>query len=121
MPWEYKVSTGVLSKDNVQQPYKGYSGKGVGKDRPAMEASSNIGPIPAGNYTIGASYKHPTKGPEVMKLAPVGHNAHGRTNFLIHGDSKAHPGKASEGCIVLGQSARKAIANSHDTQLVVLP
>ena len=56
MPWEDRVSTGILSRDDVQQAQKGYSGKGAGKDRPAMEASVNIGPIPAGSYAMARRF-----------------------------------------------------------------
>ena len=55
-----------------------------------------------------------------MALMPIGHNAHGRTHFLIHGDSIAHPGDASEGCIALSHAARQAIAISGDTELEVV-
>jgi hypothetical protein len=55
-----------------------------------------------------------------MRLTPQGHNAHGRTGFLIHGDSRRNPGNASEGCIILNRSAREAIANSGDATLEVV-
>jgi hypothetical protein len=43
-------------------------------------------------------------------LTPDGHEAHGRTEFLIHGDSVDAPGTASEGCIILSPAIRKKIA-----------
>jgi hypothetical protein len=45
-------------------------------------------------------------------LRPVGHNAHGRTDFEIHGDSVQHPGQglASTGCVVADHRLRAAIA-----------
>ena len=49
---------------------------------------------------------------DCMDLTPKGHKAHGRTEFLIHGDSKAKPGTASQGCIILDAATRKAIAES---------
>jgi hypothetical protein len=55
-----------------------------------------------------------------MALTPVGHTAHGRTRFLIHGDSIRHPGNASEGCIVLDRAARQAIATSGDNDIEVV-
>ena len=55
-----------------------------------------------------------------MSLTPVGHLAHGRTAFLIHGDSIKHPGDASEGCIILGPHIRTRIAASGDTVLNVI-
>jgi hypothetical protein len=80
MPWEYSQRTGEM-KLNGQFVGKGYSGFGPGRDNPQMEAMRNIGPIPKGRYTIGAARQHPSKGPEVMSLTPVGHIAHGRTHF----------------------------------------
>lgn len=96
-----------------------YSGKGYGKNKPEFESVRNVGPIPAGRYKIGIAYTHPRKGPLVMKLTPVGHNARGRTDFLIHGGSKLHPGDSSEGCIVLDIEYRRNIAESHDYELEV--
>jgi hypothetical protein len=54
-----------------------------------------------------------------MRLTPVGHNARGRSGFLIHGKSKKHPEDSSEGCIILDHDQRKAIAQSGDRELVV--
>ena len=36
----------------------------------------------------------------------------GRDGFLIHGDSIAHPGTASQGCIILNRLQREHIAAS---------
>ena len=55
-----------------------------------------------------------------MSLTPVGHLAHGRSAFLIHGDSTKHPGDASEGCIIFGPHIRQRIATSGDTVLNVV-
>ncbi len=55
-----------------------------------------------------------------MRLTPVGHRAHGRTDFLIHSDSIKNPGNASKGCIVLDFIYRKQIADSGDTVLNVV-
>ncbi len=54
-----------------------------------------------------------------MSLAPVGHNALGRTGFMIHANNAQN--NASQGCIVLGPALRQQIANSGDTQLTVQP
>lgn len=64
---------------------------------------------------------HATKGPVVMRLTPVGHTPHGRAGFLIHGESRANPGNASEGCIILGRTTRESISASHDADLEVVP
>jgi Protein of unknown function (DUF2778) len=119
MPWQYSQSSGQLSL-NDQKVEVGYSGSGQGRNNPAMEMVSNVGPLPRGRYAIGAAYTHATKGPVVMSLTPVGHSAHGRSHFLIHGDSRQHPGEASQGCIVLSRTARNRVATSGDTQLTVV-
>lgn len=119
MPWEYSQSTGQLSRDG--QPIGiGYSGRGTGRNNPALERMRNLGPIPQGRYRIGTQYTHPTKGPITMTLTPVAHTAHGRTHFLIHGDSTRHPGDASEGCIVLNRHVRQTIAASGDTEIRIV-
>jgi hypothetical protein len=56
----------------------------------------------------------------VFNLEPDGHDAHGRTQFLIHGDSKLNPGNASEGCIILSAEVRKKIAESGVSRLRVV-
>jgi hypothetical protein len=58
--------------------------------------------------------------PDCLDLTPVGHKARGRTEFLIHGDSKTAPGDASEGCIILPPDVRKKIASSGVTTLEVV-
>lgn len=55
-----------------------------------------------------------------MNLDPVGHAAHGRTLFRIHGDSRLSPGTASEGCIILPRHVRAQISASGDIDLVVV-
>jgi hypothetical protein len=53
--------------------------------------------------------------------SPPGTQVFGRTDFLIHGDSRAHPGEASAGCIILPPDVRRRIAASGDTTLEVTP
>ena len=53
-----------------------------------------------------------------MNLDPVGHNAHGRTHFRIHGNNASND--ASEGCIVLPPAVRRLIAGSADNRLEVV-
>lgn len=54
-----------------------------------------------------------------MNLEPVGHIAHGRTLFRIHGDSRLNPGTASVGCIILPRHVREQMSASGDIDLVV--
>lgn len=80
------------------------------------------GPIPVGQWTIGRMHNTATKGPYVMNLEPrPGTNAYHRTLFRIHGDSRRHPGEASDGCIILPSVVRHAIGTSGDNVLVVVP
>jgi hypothetical protein len=90
----YHQSTGVLTLAG-KQIGSGYSGKGEAKNKPDKEREKNIGPIPRGAYKVGSPKEW--KGMAfVFDLTPDGHDAHGRTAFLIHGDSKKNPGNASD-------------------------
>src|SRR5437870_7779771 len=84
--WLYKQSTGSISINGAVVG-TGYSGHGTGLNNPEKEKEPNVGPIPVGEWTISEAFKHNSKGPLVMRLTPVGHIAHGRTEFLIHGDN----------------------------------
>lgn len=120
MPWTYSQKTGTLTH-NGKRVGDGYSGKkGAWRDNPRAETVKNRGPIPRGQYRIGPPRLHREKGPITMTLTPVGHLAHGRTAFLIHGDSVNNPGDASEGCIVLGRAFRERVAASGDGALNVV-
>ncbi|MCC8400846.1 DUF2778 domain-containing protein [Paraburkholderia sp. MMS20-SJTN17] len=99
----------------------GYSGRGKGKDNHDMQYVRDIGPIPVGEYTIGAPFRHDHTGPYSMRLTPInGTNTHGRAGFMIHGDSIKEPGNASNGCIVLDPTIRMRIWNSGDRLLKVV-
>jgi hypothetical protein len=114
----YSQKTGRLVLDG-KEIGSGYSGAGEGKNNPDKEDEKNVGPIPRGQYKIGKSKEW--KGmPNCFDLSPDGHDAHGRTAFLIHGDSKKNPGSASEGCIILSADVRKKIAESGATRLRVV-
>lgn len=119
MPWEYSQSTGRLTW-NGRVVGNGYSGSGIGRNNADLEDIRNVGPIPRGRYAIGSPRTHPNKGPVTMSLTPVGHAAHNRTAFLIHGDSIANPGNASQGCIILPRNIRGRIATSGDLFLQVV-
>ena len=99
----------------------GYAGQGAGKNNPDRQDIRNEGPLPRGIYAISAAFAHPQKGPLCMRLTPAGTNEmFGRAGFLIHGDSIAHPGTASQGCLILPCPARRAIAESPDRILEVV-
>ncbi len=121
MPRTYSQSTGELKHDG-QLVGTGYSGIGAGLNNPAMEASHNIGPTPRGTCTVGAPFHHPHAGAYTMRLTPLdGTDVHGRTGLMMHGDSRAHPGDASNGCIIESLPARERVWNSNDHILVVTP
>ena len=115
----YCQSTGEITLDGKFEGI-GYSGFGIGKNNPDMEAEPNIGPIPAGRYAISQPpvAKHPKLGPIVFALTPVGHSAHGRSAFRIHGDNKDKT--ASHGCIVAGRTIRERIRDDLEKELEVI-
>lgn len=100
----------------------GYSGAGKtlaeGRNNPDRQGEKSVGPIPVGQYKIGAAFTHKTKGAVCMRLTPIGHKALGRSGFLIHGDNK--DGNASEGCIIQSLRTRNAIANCGEKILEVV-
>ena len=85
-----------------------------------MENVKNVGPIPRGSWSIGQPRDSGRRGPHVLDLSPQAHSAHGRTEFLIHGDSIGNPGFASEGCIIFNRKTRERISNSGDYVLRVV-
>lgn len=121
MMWLYEQSTGKLS--STQSPFVafGYSGASAGKNNPAMQSVRELGPIPQGIYAIGAPFDSIEHGPFAMRLAPDAANEmFGRSGFLMHGDSRQHPGCASLGCIVIALAARQVVSQSGDRGLRVL-
>lgn len=118
--WTYNSLTGRLDHDEAIIA-TAYSGNGEGLNNPAMEADKGIGPIPRGQYHIGPwEDMHPHLGPQVAPLTPVGHDALGRTEFFVHGDSSAMNHTASHGCIIAGRPARDAMRASGETELMVI-
>jgi hypothetical protein len=118
--WRYSQHTGNLTHDG-HQVARGYSGRGVGKNNAGMQSQSDVGPIPRGQYRIEPPHRSRHVGPNAMDLTPQpGTNTYGRSDFLIHGDSIAHPGTASKGCIILGPAVRTAIWSSGDHMIEVV-
>ena len=69
--WTYAQKTGALLR-NGQAAGTGYSGFDNGKNNPAMQAVSNVGPIPQGSWTIvGPPFNSPDHGPYVLRLEPA--------------------------------------------------
>jgi hypothetical protein len=122
MAWQYQQSTGNLTDPNGAAAGKGYSGHGTGVNNPSSQNVPDVGPIPQGNWTIGAFFDDPGgKGPIVSHLVPAnGTETFGRSGFMIHGDNSEADQTASEGCIILARPFRTAIRDSGDTALVVV-
>lgn len=118
MAWRFVSSTGELRDSDGVHVWTGYSGHGEGRDNPAMEAVPAVGPIPSGLWSIGPPHNSDHTGPFSMALTPVGHDAHGRSAFLIHGDNKTRD--ASHGCVIVPRPIRERIWNSGDHQLEVV-
>jgi hypothetical protein len=116
----YSQLTGVMTQDG-EVIGEGYSGNAAGKNNPAMQNVPNVGPLPQGLWEIGIPEdRNGTLGPVAMPLAPEdGTETFGRSEFWIHGDSAAHPGLASHGCIIMPRSVRQLIADSGETVLQV--
>jgi hypothetical protein len=119
--WKYYQRTGFLFAPDGKCVAYGYSGHAEGKNNPSMQDVHNIGPIPRGFYEIGEPHDTDTHGPYVLRLTPFPENEmFGRAGFLIHGDSKANPGTASQGCIILPADARHRIWGSEAHIIEVL-
>ncbi len=119
MTYRYRQSTGEFWQDATLLGV-GYSGFGLGKNNPALQDTVRVGPLPAGRYGISGPTDTQAHGAVVFTLTPDKSNTmHGRSGFLIHGDSRRHPGQASNGCIILDLALREAIARSTDRSLVV--
>ena len=118
--WTYAQRSGELQQDG-KPVATGYSGAGAGKNNPALENVPNVGPIPQGNWTIAGPPADTTDhGPYVLKLNPAASTeTFGRSGFLMHGDSKEHPGCASHGCIILPRPVREQVWSSGDRELEV--
>lgn len=119
--WTYEQSTGRLLKGDVFA-VRGYSGYMDGHNNPGMQDVRGIGPVPQGDYDILEAVEMVTDhGPYVLRLRPcAGTNTFGRDGFLMHGDSKEHPGLASHGCIILPFAVRELVHNSGDRLLRVV-
>jgi hypothetical protein len=119
--WTYAQQTGELLQ-NSRHIATGYSGFDNGKNKPAMQAVPNVGPIPQGSWTIvGPPMNTAQHGPFVLRLEPAAVTVtFGRSGFLMHGDSIESPGCASHGCIIMPRAVREQVWNSGDTALEVV-
>lgn len=117
--WTWDQSAGLLTR--AGKSWRGYSGAARGKNNPAMQTAVGVGPIPQGRWTIAGRLESPNTGPCTLILIPdAGTETFGRSAFRIHGDSIAHAGSASHGCIILPRAVRDAIWASGDRALEVI-
>lgn len=118
--WVYRQSTGEMMSPEGIIVAVGYSGSGVHKNDPDSQNIVDQGPIPQGDYEIDEPIDSTTHGPYALPLIPSESNEmFGRSGFMIHGDSLADPGCASEGCIIMPPAIRHLIWASGDRFLVV--
>lgn len=117
--WIYEQRTGRLRLgDRVVAT--GYSGHGEHKNDPNSQHLRGLGPLPRAAYLLGDYQVKGPHGPLAIHLVPIGGELFGRSAFMVHGDSKEHPGEASEGCIILARPIREMLIASRDRLLVVL-
>lgn len=113
--WIYEQKNGRLRESDANGDKVAaadlYSGFGPGKNDPLAQHLPGVGPIPQGFYLLGSveadEYKH---GPVAIHLVPVAGQTFGRSGFMVHGDSKEHPGAASHGCIIAPRVLRERMA-----------
>jgi len=123
MNWKYSQSAGTLTDPDGNQVATGYAGGNCGKNpegknNPDMQDQPCVGPLPEGIYTFTEYEDSPQLGPLAIILIPdPGNEMYGRGDFRMHGDSAAHPGCASEGCIIMPHAIRQAVYNS-DTKTI---
>lgn len=118
--WHFNRVRGKVISPTGEE-FTAYSGHHEGVNNPSLERQSNVGPIPAGVWNIQAPLDSPTHGPFAMHLMPDAHTqTYGRSGFMIHGDSKEHPGQASLGCVITARVIREKIWSDSDHKLQVV-
>jgi hypothetical protein len=100
----------------------GYSGNGAGLNNPAYNNVPNVGPIQRGYYQIGPQGMHVTSNghapTDSMTLTPLFDVSPRAGGHMIHGGNGKGNSSESNGCIIMGISARDAIGNSGTANLV---
>jgi hypothetical protein len=120
--WTWDQSAGVMTAPDGRR-FGGYSGRKEGLNNPARQHVRAVGPIPQGDYDIGAliggrfvlgQWRRSKKtGRNIFDLRPKPTNRmFGRSAFQIHGDNRLANFTASSGCIILDPAERAAIKNS---------
>lgn len=126
--WTYYQCNGLFLSQGGYTTLHCYAGIDDGKNNPLKQSVHNVGPLPCGLYTAQPPYDDEHHGPFSMRLEPHPSNEmFGRSLFMYHADSIAHPGKASNGCIVSigtplisGRKEREMFWNSYDHVIQVV-
>jgi RHS repeat-associated protein len=93
----------------------GYSGRGEGRNNPALQGVVNTGPTPRGDWRIEAPEDRPKSTGLVSRpLTPLPGNTVFDTlrdpdSFVIHGADPNRPENSSRGCPVLGRQVRESL------------
>ena len=120
----YSQSSGIAYLEDEQfcrsMLTRGYSGHGTSINDPDHESYPGRGPIPRGLWKVGSPIHHERLGVLSFPLQPVGHDAHHRSEFFIHGDNSHGDRSASTGCIILGRPYREVIKSLRITTLEVI-
>jgi hypothetical protein len=123
MAWTYFQCNGLLMSEDRKTTLHCYAGIDEAKNNPDLQHVHMKGPLPRGLYTANEPEYGGAHGPFSMRLTPHPDNEMcGRDAFMYHADSIAHPGRASNGCIVsigvpprvTGRSERETFWNSGD-------
>lgn len=119
----YHSKRGILEIPGSASLWKAYSGNGEAMNDPHMQSVRGHGPIPAGDWQIGAwEDYHQHLGAQVVHLEPAqGTEAFGRSGFFIHGDNWKMNETGSDGCIVASRQIRDLLRASGATILRVAP
>ena len=118
----YAITTGRWSRDNGVIVAEGWSGRGEGKNNPAMvdvhgvDMDHPAGPLPPGMYQVGpwattrdeaTACGYPAHlGLLIARLTQIEGETYGRSGFFIHGPSMANYGEESLGCTVVPHDPR---------------
>lgn len=107
--YEQRTGTFYVSNGSYDCPLGvGYAGRGDYRNDPAAEAIKNLGPLPAGRYSLYRAAHKRFASPAIRLDPRPDQEMYGRSGFWIHGDNLAND--ASSGCIILDHATRSAIA-----------
>ena len=129
MAWTYFQNNGLLISADGLTTLHCYAGIDEGKNNPAMQHVPFKGPLPCARYRATQPQNSDKHGPFAMHLIPWEDDKDklfGRDAMMYHADSIAHPGQASNGCIVSigtpilsGRAEREIFWNSGDHDIQV--